>query len=542
MSTKSQPFYAACDGGLVLNSNNFELLGLPGVATKLRNFEVSLYGGYRRVNGFYPWGEGGAVQPSGAADNILGVFPYAGGNVVVVDDAVYYTEDGVTYIQVNIDTTEVGMTAAELLSGVVLPRTNQQKAHFVLVRGEAGHSGNVYGVLYIATKTGKLGHFHIEGDGVGRKYVYTEVDGIGAPAEAGLIENHDHHLCVVDTSNLPGTLYYSHTNDFDDFNSAGAGSATVLDGIVGIKSFRQDLIIFCHSSIYKLLDINDPTNVRIVPVTNNLGCVDGFTIQEINGDLVFLSTDGLRSYAATERLNDVELGPISRGIQPLMDEFTSNNSLYIFSSVVIRSKNQYRLFTVNGAGATKGVVGTLRTNPNGNTSWQWAELRGFPVYSISSYFNQGGEEVVYHGGTDGYVHVHDKGNSFNGDPIASQFETPDISLGDLGMRHTLHYMNLSITTEGASNLFTITPRFNFGSAQTLQPSPITVNVQSSVGAIIGEMIIGSFTFASSSEGTIRRIPMVGSGGTVRFSFVSSDTDAPYTIHGYHLEAFPSGRK
>ncbi len=48
----SQPFTVACDGGLVKSTNSLDLLRTPGVATKLRNFEVSIEGGYRRINGY----------------------------------------------------------------------------------------------------------------------------------------------------------------------------------------------------------------------------------------------------------------------------------------------------------------------------------------------------------------------------------------------------------------------------------------------------------------------------------------------------------
>ena len=36
----SQPFALSCQGGLNVNLNEIELMGQPGVATKLLNFEV----------------------------------------------------------------------------------------------------------------------------------------------------------------------------------------------------------------------------------------------------------------------------------------------------------------------------------------------------------------------------------------------------------------------------------------------------------------------------------------------------------------------
>ena len=60
----SQPYTVACSGGLVKATNQIELLKTPGVATDLRNFEVSIKGGYRRINGYSKLGAGDAVQVS----------------------------------------------------------------------------------------------------------------------------------------------------------------------------------------------------------------------------------------------------------------------------------------------------------------------------------------------------------------------------------------------------------------------------------------------------------------------------------------------
>ena len=53
---RGQPYTVACEGGLVTASNQIDLLRSPGVATALQNFEVSVEGGYRRINGFTKFG------------------------------------------------------------------------------------------------------------------------------------------------------------------------------------------------------------------------------------------------------------------------------------------------------------------------------------------------------------------------------------------------------------------------------------------------------------------------------------------------------
>lgn len=534
---ESQPIYASCDGGLVLNSNLFELLNSPGIATRLRNFEVALEGGYRRIKGYHRYADASGTQPTGTAANILGIHPYALGLVVCAGTGVYYTEDGITWLQVNRDTTDAGVESTDLAAQTELPRSSQGKAQFVVVRGTVDYATNPYGVLYIATDGGdKISHFRITGTGSSRTFTYKE---LSTPAAGQWIESHSKHLCVVDPANAPNTIYYSATNDFDDFVGTGSGSIVLPGAIKGIKSFRSDLYVFCQNSIHRLVEINDANNISIIPVTGNLGCVDGYTIQEIGGDLIFLAPDGLRTIAATERISDVELGSLSRPIQPLVNDVVENNSLYTFSSAVLRKKNQYRLFYIDTGGNAYGFAGTLRTTPNGAVGFQWSELRDIPVYSISSYFDSDGAEVVYHGGDDGYVYLHDDGNTFDGDPISSEFETPYIHLGDLGARKTLNYINVAITNEG-SNDIVLRANFDFDGSSTTQPDPVTIEISNTV-ALYGSSLYGTAEYGSLLE-QIKRVSMQGSGHTLKLRFTTNDTSSPYTIHGFHIESIPSGRK
>ena len=95
-----QPFSVSLSGGLNKSTNSLELLRTPGVATKLRNFEVSIEGGYRRINGFSVFGGGSAVRPNSSND-IEGISVYADGAVVVSGDDIFFSQDGTSYLQIN---------------------------------------------------------------------------------------------------------------------------------------------------------------------------------------------------------------------------------------------------------------------------------------------------------------------------------------------------------------------------------------------------------------------------------------------------------
>ena len=137
---------------------------------------------------------------------------------------------------------------------------------------------------------------------------------------------------LFDLSRNLNTVFHSQVNDYDNF--AAGGSFTLSDQVVGIKGFREDLIIFCENSIHKLINLHNSDTVRIDPITDNVGCLSGYSIQEIGGDLLFLAADGFRTVAGTARIGDVELGTISSNVQSLFDANLSNSGS--FTSIVSR--------------------------------------------------------------------------------------------------------------------------------------------------------------------------------------------------------------
>ena len=86
-------------------------------------------------------------------------------------------------------------------------------------------------------------------------------------------------------SSTPQELVFSQPFDEDAFNTgSGAGSIKVDDTIVGMKAFRNDLFVFCENRIFKLSGTSS-SDFAITPVTRNIGCVNGDTIQ-FAGDLI----------------------------------------------------------------------------------------------------------------------------------------------------------------------------------------------------------------------------------------------------------------
>jgi len=533
--SRSQPYTVACAGGLVTSSNAIDLLKTPGVATELKNFEVSTKGGYRRINGFTKFGGASAVQPSGSSDTILGVFPYADGVIVCVSDDIYFTNNGTSYLQINKLSAGGGDNHTTFTGKSATARTGQGQCQFVLFEGATFD----YGEVIIADGANKPWAFRMEGTGaLNTRTFFTEEITVDGTNGVKYITIHDHHLIAAGVENNLNTVYYSVYNDPNNFSGSGAGSVTISDQVQGIKGFRTDLIVFAENSIHKLININDSSNIRIDPITENVGCLNGYSIQEIGGDLIFLAPDGLRTVAGTARIGDVELGTVSSNIQNIVSDLAESINLYTINSVVLREKSQYRLFYTNTGAADstqRGIIGTLR--PNG---FQWSETRGLEVTAIGSGFDNNGVEQYYHGDTNGNVYQHDVGDDFDGTKILARYTTPDYDYGDLGTLKTLHYLRVSMATEGIVEP-DVQIKFDYNSSDVPQPTDLFDLGVVNPPSVFGDAVFNTNKFAGQNNPMIR-VPLQGSGTSNNFTVISNDTKPSYTVNGLYVDFIPSGRR
>lgn len=533
----SQPFGLSAKGGLYRSLNQLEMLGQPGIAAKLTNFEVDTDGGYRRVSGFGVYGGGSAARPN-STEPVLGIQVYGDGVIVCSGTGIFFSQDGTSWISIAKQSVHSSGDNYTTFTGRTdLARTGQGQISFSVFEGTFD-----YGEVLICDGANKPYFFRMEGTGAltSRTFFAGEitVDSTKAPTVGTM---HDKHFVVAGADGAENTVYYSHTNDPDNFTGTGAGSVVLEDQVVGLASFRDDLIIFCKNSIFKLVNINDSQTVAVTPITKNVGCMDRNSIQEIAGDLIFLSPDGLRTVAGTVRIGDVELGTVSRPIQPIIKDIAANIDNFTISSVVIRRKSQYRLFyTTNSTSniAAKGIIATLT-----NEGFQFSETEGIKSIAIGSGFDVDGVEQVYHGDSDGYIYIHDTGTSFDyggtANNVTATYQTPNLDFGDIGTKKTVRNIRISMSPEGAIQP-TLRVRYDYESTDISQPLDYTLD-SIPLPSIFGSGVFGTNVFGASPDPMIRKA-IEGSGNTISFIITSSDTNAAYTVNGMYIDYAPSGRR
>ena len=424
-------------------------------------------------------------------------------------------------------------------------RTSQGQATFAIFEGDTD-----YGELIITDRGTGVKPFYFKMTGTGdldTRTFFAKVITVSSTEYPKYCVIHDKHLVVAGAGTSENTIYYSGTSDIDDFTSSGSGSILLDDQVVGLRSFRDDLIIFCRNSIYKLENINNASTIAVTPITKNIGCLDGASIQEVGGQLLFLAPDGIRTVAGTARIGDVELGSLSRKIQPIFTDIATNISSYNISSAVIRKKSQYRLFYGGSGTATKvsqGVIGTLRITPEGGSRFEWAELLGIQAsQGFTSGFDKDNIEKIYHGDYTGYVYNHDTGDQFNpagtATNIDAEYESPDIDFGDLGTLKTLKYVKVSVSPEGQVQP-TLRVRYDYEDTNIPQPGDYTLDSIPNP-AIFGSGIFNTSVFGAAANPMTRQA-VQGSGNTAKFRIFSDDQNSTYTINGLYINYEPSGRR
>lgn len=512
-----------CKGGLNSNRNYLDLSdNYPGSATTLQNFEPSLFGGYRRINGYqslvtdFP-----EVDPMGAEGKIFVTAIYDNGIIVArkhqgTDTYGFYEWNG-------------ALDWTEYTTGLTLSSVGIDKIRWGVF--------NFDGVEKIVFVDGVNNVILFDGTTWSQVDPATEPMALEAPSYVSLFRN---HIFVSGDASAPHVISHSAPLDETDWTAAsGAGQIVAGFDVVQIKPFRDELYVFGNTKIKKI--VVDSTGAFLIQdVTSDIGCVASDSVIEVNGDIVFLSQDGFRPIAATERNGDIQLAVISKTIQQDVTELISSSTLSQVEAVLVRRKSQVRFFfssSVVEPENTFGIIGGIRSNQGGE-AWEWGRLRGIRTSSVASgYINN--EEYVIHGDYNGKVYRQEQSNDFDGQAIPAIYSTPYLDLGDTEIRKTFRTMNLFIRLEGAAQI-TANISYDWFSDKISNPRSYLFETGSDL-AIYGTAVYGTSVYAGVNVPLLKQ-NIEGSGMAIQVTFSSNDSLPSYSIQGIVFELTPNDRK
>ena len=508
-----------CKGGLYTNEDFLTLSDTaPGSATKLVNFEVSPYGGYRRISG-YKYLDASHTSPTGTGA-VLGLFIY--------NDAVYAARkksSGTDYDVLKYGSGS-GWSSTSLTAG-------QSATDVLRVRGLT-HSF-----------TGNKSLILTDGINFPMRLVdttWTKLNGSSDVDNASFAETYKNRLFFAGMSQKPQLLVFTAPNSDSDFSAAGgAGSINVGFDIMALKRFRDAVYIFGKTNIRKLT--GDSINSFVIQeVSNSVGCVASDSVVEIGGDVLFLAPDGIRTIQATERIGDIELATISKPIQNALQLIDIDFTYEQLVALVVKEKSQFRyLFGKSNLTAvnTSGFIGALRTSDQ-RSGWEFGDLRGFQANcAVSGYI--GDDEFVLHGDFDGHIYRQEQGGTFQDNNVFASYKTPFLDFGNTELRKLFNKVSIFTRPEG-DNTFLVTADYDWDDADVFSPNDYSIT---STGAraeyrdTSTEYGTAGFVYGGATKPVIRQ-SIQGSGRAMLLRFVTTASANPFSIFGFSIQYEEAG--
>jgi hypothetical protein len=508
-TSQLQPTVVSCYGGLVLNRDVFTMR--PGEALALQNFEPDIEGGYKKVKGTAKYNSNIVTQVSSSTERLM--------MVAIFNDAIIAGRGGTVYS---------GTT------GSWTSRATSKGTTYTYDFDKFNFDGNDK----IIIATGSAAAFTLN-----TSYTEDIINATGggtAPTNPKYVKQFAHHMFYAGMSDATSTVHYSGPYTEDDFDTGG-GTIIVGDVITGLKVFRDELFIFCKTAIFKITGTST-SNFALAEVAKGIGTIAHHSIQELGGDLIFLAADGIRTIAGTARIGDIELGTVSKQVQDRINDIGYDN----VTSLVIGNKSQYRLFypkTTGGESSSRGIIAVIKSNPNTQQmGFEYSDIKGLKVSCCDSDLISNSETTIS-GGYDGYIYKQDDGNvwtrSGGTESIDSTFRSPDLTMGDPGIRKNMQRINLNWKPEGevSANMYV---KYNYDDGETPQPDVITLETSGS-GAIFGSGQFGTAVYGL-GDLPITRKTVEGSGFAVALKITDTSTNNPWTIKGFQMEFTPGGRR
>lgn len=532
MATQWQTFPVEFRGGLLSNMSLLQQgMGAVGSARILQNFEVNKEGGYSKIRGFEKFSE---TEVPGSSE-VLGLKVVSSGRYVAARKV---DADAVAAYPSDLVSGDIGKTAYYYSTGGAWSFT---------AVGPTSNAGRVRHVTFNFNGEDKV----IFVDGTNYPSIYNTVGNTQTFLNASStnintdVEGAEFVVVFKNTAfySKGNTLLFTAPFTVDDFSAAnGAGSIGLAHDITGLAVFRDQLIVFTTDTISRLTG-STSADFRLSPITERIGCINGDTIQEVGGDIMYLSPDGIRQLSATDRIGDFALDVASDRIKEDFNDFIGGSTE--FASCIIREKSQYRLFSYKASQrsiSSEGLIATKVTT-QGSAGIEWSTTRGIKAYVADSTYS-GSRETIGFANNDGYAYTMETSSSFGevdgvGVPIEAIFESAYMPISDPQVRKTFYKSVWYINPSGDMNLdFNVKYDFESRSRNNVV-QPDTINITTPAGAVAffgAGLLFGAAN--ATFGGTLEKIyptNIVGSGKTIALRITDESTNPTFTLDTAVLE-------
>jgi len=361
---------------------------------------------------------------------------------------------------------------------------------------------------------------------------YIQITDTNAPTDPTISAEFQNHLFLTGDPAEVSNLHFSAPTSETDFSPAnGGGVINVGFEIIAIKKFRNVLYIFGTNNIKRLVGENS-ANFRLETVTSNLGCLARDSVVELGGDLLFLSPDGIRPIGGTNKIGDVNLETISKNIQSTVNNIITGETLSNLSSVIIRSKSQFRyMFSTSGSA---GIIGALREF-QGNYSFEFGQISGIECTCADSGY-VGQTEFVIHGASSGKVFQQESGDAFDTSNILSIYKTPFVYMDNPEQRKNYYSTSTYMSAEGNFEI-ALSVTYDYDNTDISTPDNLSM-INTAPGAFYDSgsniAVFDTTDIYDGNPSPVESVTFSGSGKALALTYVTDDTNASHSIQGFTI--------
>lgn len=297
----------------------------------------------------------------------------------------------------------------------------------------------------------------------------------------------------------------------------GAWEGGIGSDIVDFIMHTESLVILGEDGVFVLTGY-DRTDFALGPVTYEAGAKP-YTAQRIGAGL-YLDNRGLRSIATTQNYGNFAMGAISDVVKKTLKTKEQAGATPI-SSVIVRSKNHYRLFFSDGTGLSF-YIGRKVPEP------MYFDLDKVAHVIWSAEMTTGVERILF-GDADGYVFQLDKGTSFDGETVQAFVQLAYAHCNSPNTLKRIHKVSFEATASAASDMH-VSVEYDYSSNEQAGLSQTSVSAEGT-GALWGVGNWGEFFWSSPAENVLEAY-VDGQGRNASIIVVSDSADiAPYVLRG-----------
>lgn len=325
-----------------------------------------------------------------------------------------------------------------------------------------------------------------------------------------------------------------------DTNAVAFTIPAILGPITGMHSLKtnssaQVLVVGCKKGL-AVISGDSASTFNLTVLTRSHGLVNNRTWVEVDSDLIYLSSDGIRSYTAAVLGDSLVSTALSYTINDqikLIDLQNAQNA-HATNNPLTQEVQWWVPYVGDGSQCKHALI--MNYSGQGRSRQPiWSTKDGTSVACATVF-----DGVFYGGGYDGFLQQHYLTSTYNLVPINFTYTTPLISLNPM-QKESLR--KIVIITDGENQKFEVRPyiyvRLAGGATVRMSGQPASAILQAGVagGTILGSWILGTGAFPSNF---VKTLDFSSGGNGIFWEFEIKSSSADHVIDLAAIDFILSG--